>query len=131
MRDAIAVLSPALRGKLDASNFYVTHTELHELLGQAWEAAGVRDSAVVHYTLVARAWSAGDPPYRARADNARARAAALKSGYARARERFTANRQRLGYLDPVSADSLAALSDAAWRCRAAACMNAAICGHIS
>ncbi len=78
-RDAVAVLAPALRGKLDASNFYVTHTELHELLGQAWEAAGVRDSAVVHYGWVARAWSAGDAPYRARADTARAHAATLRS----------------------------------------------------
>lgn len=77
-REAVAVLSPALRGKLDASNFYVTHTALHELLGQAWEAAGVRDSAVAHYTFVARAWAASDPPYRARADSARARAAALR-----------------------------------------------------
>jgi tetratricopeptide (TPR) repeat protein len=76
-RVAVAVLTPALRGKLDASNFYITHTELHELLGQAWDAAGVGDSAATHYAMVARAWSAGDPPFRARAESARARAAAL------------------------------------------------------
>ncbi|HSQ29771.1 MAG TPA: hypothetical protein VLN49_07975 [Gemmatimonadaceae bacterium] len=46
---AIAVLQPALRGPLDASNLYVTCTELHELLAQAWDAAGARDSAAAHY----------------------------------------------------------------------------------
>ena len=77
-REAVAVVAPALRGKLDASNFYVTHTELHEILAQAWDAAGVADSAATHYAIVAHAWSGGDPTFRARADSARARAAALK-----------------------------------------------------
>jgi len=77
-REAVAVVTPALRGKLDASNFYVTHTELHEILAHAWDAAGVADSAATHYTLVAHAWGGGDPIFRARADSARARAAALK-----------------------------------------------------
>lgn len=76
-REAVAVLAPALRGKLDASNYYVTHTETRELLAKAWDAAGVPDSAVTHFAWVARAWSAGDAPYRARAESARARAAAL------------------------------------------------------
>jgi DNA-binding SARP family transcriptional activator/tetratricopeptide (TPR) repeat protein len=70
-RDAIDVLQPALRGKLDASNFYVTHTELHELLAQAWDSAGRKDSASVHYAWVARAWEHGDPPYAKRAEAAR------------------------------------------------------------
>ena len=70
-RDAIAVLQPALRGKLDASNMYVTHTELHELLAQAWDSAGGKDSASVHYAWVARAWEHGDPPYAKRAEAAR------------------------------------------------------------
>ena len=58
--DAIAVLQPALRSPLEASNYYVTRTELHELLAQAWEAMpgpAARDSAVAHYTIVAKAWS--------------------------------------------------------------------------
>jgi tetratricopeptide (TPR) repeat protein len=76
-RDAVAILQPALRGSLDASNLYVNRTELHERLAQAWDAAGVKDSAAAHYAIVARAWAAGDPPFRARADSARRRLASL------------------------------------------------------
>ena len=78
-RDAIAVLQPALRGKLDASNMYVTHTEIRELLGQAWDSAGRADSASVHYAWVARAWEHGDPAYAKRAVAARERGAALRT----------------------------------------------------
>jgi tetratricopeptide (TPR) repeat protein len=78
-RDAVAVLQPALRGKLDASNFYVTHTEIRELLAQAWDSAGRVDSATAHYTWVAHAWEHGDPHYARRAAAARERAVALRS----------------------------------------------------
>jgi len=78
-RDAVAVLQPALRGKLDASNFYVTHTEIRELLAQAWDSAGRADSASAHYAWVARAWEHGDPPYARRASVARERALALRA----------------------------------------------------
>ena len=70
-RDAVAVLQPVLRGKLDASNMYVTQTEIHELLAQAWSAANRPDSAGPHYDWVARAWAKGDPPYAKRAEAAR------------------------------------------------------------
>jgi len=70
-RDAIAVLQPALRGKVDASNYYVTHTEVHALLAQAWDAAGRPDSAAAHHAWVARAWEHGDAPYAQRAALAR------------------------------------------------------------
>jgi tetratricopeptide (TPR) repeat protein len=70
-RDAIAVLQPVLRGKLDASNMYVTQTEIHEMLAQAWAAAGRADSAGPHFDWVARAWAKGDPDYAKRADDAR------------------------------------------------------------
>lgn len=73
-REAVAVLQPVLRGPLDGANLYANRTEVHELLARAWDAAGVRDSAVAHYQIVARAWAAGDPPFRARADSARVRA---------------------------------------------------------
>lgn len=69
--DAIAAVQPALRGSLEASNLYVSRTELHELLAQAWEAANGRDSAVVHYRLVSDWWRRADPvlqPRRARAE---------------------------------------------------------------
>ena len=78
-RDAVAVLQPALRGKLDASNFYVTHTEIRELLAQAWDSAGGADSASAHYAWVARAWEHGDPSYARRAAAARERAVALRA----------------------------------------------------
>jgi DNA-binding SARP family transcriptional activator/tetratricopeptide (TPR) repeat protein len=70
-RDAIAALQPVLRGKVDASNYYVTHTDVHALLAKAWDAAGRADSAAVHHAWVARAWANADPPYAARADSAR------------------------------------------------------------
>ena len=78
-RDAIAVLQPALRGKLDASNFYLTHTEIRELLAQAWDSAGRADSASAHYAWVARAWEHGDPSYAGRAAAARERVLALRA----------------------------------------------------
>ena len=70
-RDAIAALQPVLRGKVDASNYYVTHTEVHALLAQAWDAAGRADSAAVHHAWVARAWEHGDAPYAQQAAAAR------------------------------------------------------------
>jgi len=75
--EAVAMLQPALRGEVEASNLYVSRTELHELLGKAWDEAGRADSASAHYAIVAKTWAAGDPPFRARADVARARSAAL------------------------------------------------------
>ena len=77
-RDAVAILQPALRGAIDASNLYVTRTELHELLAQAWDAAGNLDSAAVHYAWIAKAWRAADPALAPRLNAARTRLAALK-----------------------------------------------------
>lgn len=72
-REAIPLLSAALRGGLEASNLYITHTELHELLARAYDAAGKRDSAVLHYRWVANAWRDGDAPFRERARAAEAK----------------------------------------------------------
>ena len=71
------MLQPAFRGSLDAANLYTTRPQLHDLLGRAWEAASVNDSAAAHYAVVAKSWSSGDAPFRARADSARARLVAL------------------------------------------------------
>lgn len=71
-REAVDVLAPALRGEVDASNLYVTRTELHELLARAYDMLGARDSAAVHYRAVARAWAKADPRFHARRDAARA-----------------------------------------------------------
>jgi DNA-binding SARP family transcriptional activator/TolB-like protein len=76
-REAIAILSPALHGAIEAQNLYVSRIELHELLAQAWDSAGQRDSAVAHYNAVARAWSAADPSLKSRGDRCRERAASL------------------------------------------------------
>jgi DNA-binding SARP family transcriptional activator/TolB-like protein len=76
-RDAVTILQPALRGALDASNLYVNRSDLHELLAEAWDAAGQRDSAAFHYAWVSRAWSEADDAFKPRVTAARARFAAL------------------------------------------------------
>lgn len=53
--EAIPLLRAALHGPLEASNLYVTHTELHALLARAFTAAGLADSAAVHRRYVERA----------------------------------------------------------------------------
>lgn len=75
--EAIAVLQPAFRGELDASNMYVTRTDLHEALARAFDLAGMRDSAIVHYHAAISAWRAADGSVRSRRDSAVARVAAL------------------------------------------------------
>ncbi len=66
-------LQPALRGRVDGSNAYVTHTELGWQLAQAFEAAGQLDSAAVQYARVARAWRNADPQFAERYRNALAK----------------------------------------------------------
>jgi DNA-binding SARP family transcriptional activator/TolB-like protein len=75
--EAIAILRPALRGSLEASNLYVTHTELHELLARAYDEAGQPDSAAAHYRWVVNAWRGADPQFRPRREVARRRLVAL------------------------------------------------------
>lgn len=65
-REAAEILEPALRGSLEASNLYVTRTELHELLARAWTAAGEPGRAARHLRAVDVAWSAAEPPFAAR-----------------------------------------------------------------
>ncbi|MFP5355129.1 MAG: tetratricopeptide repeat protein [Gemmatimonadota bacterium] len=68
--EAVAALQPALRGELDASNLYVTRTELHELLAEAFARGGNSDSAAVHYRAVVQAWRRADPEFVARRERA-------------------------------------------------------------
>jgi tetratricopeptide (TPR) repeat protein len=77
-REAVAFLSPALRGPLEASNLYVTRTELHELLARAFDAVGAADSAAVHYAHVADAWRDADAVFQPARAAAAARLAALR-----------------------------------------------------
>jgi DNA-binding SARP family transcriptional activator/tetratricopeptide (TPR) repeat protein len=75
--EAVGPLQSSLRGEIDASNLYITRTDLHELLAEAFDAAGQRDSAAAHYRAVASAWRRADPLYHQR----RARAAQWLSRY--------------------------------------------------
>jgi DNA-binding SARP family transcriptional activator/tetratricopeptide (TPR) repeat protein len=70
--DAVPVVRAALHGDIDGSNLYMTRTELHELLAQAFDRLGARDSAAVHYRAVAKAWERADPMFHTRRDRARA-----------------------------------------------------------
>jgi hypothetical protein len=63
--EAIAVLRPAIHG-VDGSNTYVSRTELHEVLAQAFEQAGQRDSAAAHWRAVESAWRHADQEFRER-----------------------------------------------------------------
>jgi DNA-binding SARP family transcriptional activator len=76
-RAAVTVLQAALRGPIEASNFYLTRTEVHELLARSFAAAGETDSAAAHYDVVARSWRDGDAVFRQRAAAAAAQHARL------------------------------------------------------
>jgi tetratricopeptide (TPR) repeat protein len=78
-REAISLLQPALRGPIEASNYYMSRTEIHEALAKAWDAVGGRDSAIVHYELVSRGWSRADSQFTSRATLARDRVQALRA----------------------------------------------------
>lgn len=77
-RDAIAILQPILHGTLEASNLYLNRAEVHELLAQAWDAVGARDSTAAHLAWLVKAWSHPDPWFAERAGAARVRLAALR-----------------------------------------------------
>jgi DNA-binding SARP family transcriptional activator/tetratricopeptide (TPR) repeat protein len=69
--EAVPVVRAALHGDIDASNLYMTRTDLHELLAQAFDSLRTRDSAAVHYRAVLKAWEHADPLYHARRERAR------------------------------------------------------------
>jgi tetratricopeptide (TPR) repeat protein len=62
-REAVTLLQ---RMMYTTFHWYLTHTELHETLAQAWLAAGNRDSARAHLQAVDRAWQNADPPVKAK-----------------------------------------------------------------
>jgi tRNA A-37 threonylcarbamoyl transferase component Bud32/tetratricopeptide (TPR) repeat protein len=82
--EAIQVLHPVLRGPVEVGNFYLSRTEIHALLGEAFEADRRRDSATVYYRRVLSAWRNADPEFRPRRDAIRLRLDRLR------RDRLTA-----------------------------------------
>jgi DNA-binding SARP family transcriptional activator/tetratricopeptide (TPR) repeat protein len=78
--EAISPLQAALQGDLQSSNLYITRTELHELLAEAFERVGQRDSAAAHYRAVVDAWRNADPNVRDRWTQARDAVARLTGG---------------------------------------------------
>ncbi|HEX6307495.1 MAG TPA: protein kinase [Longimicrobiales bacterium] len=76
-REAVRALRPALQRGLEAAGLYVTRTELQELLGRAFEAAGEPDSARAQYAQVLAAWQNADPEFAARRSSLRLRVQSL------------------------------------------------------
>lgn len=77
--EAAGLLRAALEGPIDGSSYYATGTELRELLARTYDVAGVRDSAIVQYRAVVRAWSNADPAFSVRVAFARRRLAELSA----------------------------------------------------
>ena len=76
-REAAGLAESALRGIFESTASYATQTELAELAAVAWDAAGVKDSALVRYRQVASNWTHADPALGPRVERARLRIAAL------------------------------------------------------
>lgn len=76
--EAIPVLRGALSGPPDASGLYATFADFHEMLGKAFDLAGQRDSAVVHYRWVDNAWKDADPAFATRRAAVQTRLGALQ-----------------------------------------------------
>lgn len=72
-QEAVAILRSALHGGIEGSGLYLTRTEAHERLAQAFDVAGMRDSAAVHFTIVERAWRDADAAFKDRYEAARQR----------------------------------------------------------
>jgi len=70
--EAVPVLQASLHGGWDGSNLYVSRTEIHEMLAQAFAASGRRDSAAAHFRQVESAWRRADPFLTERYQMARA-----------------------------------------------------------
>jgi len=69
-REAVPVLRSALHSSMESGSLYVTLTEVHELMAEAFDACGQPDSAVAHWRRVASAWRHADPQFKSRVDRA-------------------------------------------------------------
>jgi hypothetical protein len=75
--EAVPLLQASVRGNVEASALYRNRTESEALLAEAFARSGARDSARVHYQIVATRWMGGDPAYRQRAVDAARQVATL------------------------------------------------------
>jgi DNA-binding SARP family transcriptional activator/tetratricopeptide (TPR) repeat protein len=78
-RDAIAILQAPLHGSLEASNYYLTQTDLEATLADAFDRASEPDSALVQYRRVLAAWQGADPEFRPRVAAIQQRVRALSA----------------------------------------------------
>jgi tetratricopeptide (TPR) repeat protein len=79
-REATSILGAALRGQEYGTSGESNRTLIHDMLARAFDAAQMRDSALAHYNVVARAWVNADPIFTPELQTARARIAALTAG---------------------------------------------------
>jgi hypothetical protein len=70
-------MQSVMRGIFEGSSLYLTRTEVAERLAQAFEAAGLRDSAAYYYGRVAKAWENADARFSARLAEARGKSGRL------------------------------------------------------
>jgi serine/threonine protein kinase/tetratricopeptide (TPR) repeat protein len=78
-RDAVATLQPAARAPIEGAHLYLSATDRRALLAEAWDSAGGRDSALVHYRVVLNAWRRADPSLSTRKAAIQARVLALEA----------------------------------------------------
>lgn len=78
-RDAIPPLRRGLKGPTSATGLHATRSELHELLGVAYEQAQLPDSALVHYARAVSAWRGADPEFTVRRSRFETHIAALSA----------------------------------------------------
>jgi hypothetical protein len=76
--EAIPPLRALLHQDFDDAALTLAPTEIRLSLAEAFEAAGQRDSAAIHYALVERAWRDADPALSPRYQSVRA--ALLRTG---------------------------------------------------
>jgi hypothetical protein len=72
---------------MEGAHLYLSATDRRALLALAWDSAGGRDSALVHYRVVLAAWRRADPSLAARKSAIQARVRALEAASPGSRSR--------------------------------------------
>ena len=66
--EAAGIVEAALRNSMQSNGMYATRTEVHDLLGRIWHAAGEDERALLHLRAARDAWSEADSVLRPRVD---------------------------------------------------------------